>query len=262
MFYHVIVETVDDKFIYQSDLKKEDIHLIMLDYSSVQEFQIDGYYLLKNNLKKFQIFESKNNISEIISYKEQEINYNGISEDDVFSWINEYKTYMQDITRKLTASYNNYKQETRKVKQNSNKVFLVHGHDEALKNEVENFIKDLNLSPIILHKQASEGATIIEKIESHANDATFGIVLYSPCDIGGKDVHSLQGRARQNVVFEHGFLIGSLGRSKTCAIVKGSLEKPNDISGLVYISHDNNEGWKVQLFRELKKTFKGITFQI
>ena len=125
---------------------------------------------------------------------------------------------------------------------------------------MSSFIKDLNLTPIILHLEASQGSTIIEKIENHANESGFGIVLYSPCDKGGKDKESLKSRARQNVVFEHGFLIGRLGRNKTCAIVKGEIEKPNDISGLVYISHDNNEGWKIQLFREIKKVFKDISF--
>ena len=30
----------------------------------------------------------------------------------------------------------------------------------------------------------------------------------------------LKPRARQNVVFEHGYLIGKLGRNKVCALVK------------------------------------------
>ncbi len=43
-------------------------------------------------------------------------------------------------------------------------------------------------------------------------------------------------RARQNVVFfEHGYLISKLGRNNVCALVKQSVEIPNDISGIVYI---------------------------
>ena len=35
--------------------------------------------------------------------------------------------------------------------------------------------------------------------------------------------------------FEHGYLISKLGRNNVCALVKQSVEIPNDISGIVYI---------------------------
>jgi hypothetical protein len=70
------------------------------------------------------------------------------------------------------------------------KVFIVHGHDDLLKNEVARFIEKLGLKAIILHEQASSGNTIIEKIEEHSN-VGFGIVLYTPCDIGAKSEETL-----------------------------------------------------------------------
>ncbi len=60
------------------------------------------------------------------------------------------------------------------------------------------------------------------------------------------------GRARQNVVFEHGFLIGKLGRSHVCALVKEEVEKPNDISGVVYVNYDEAGAWKYELAKELR----------
>lgn len=133
------------------------------------------------------------------------------------------------------------------------KVFIVHGHDDLLKNQVARFIEKLGLGAIILHEQASSGNTIIEKIEEHSN-VGFGIVLYTACDIGAKKEKNpnLQDRARQNVVFEHGYLIGKIGRRNVCALVKGNIEKPNDISGVVYIS--TNEEWKLSLSKELRNS--------
>ena len=133
------------------------------------------------------------------------------------------------------------------------KVFIVHGHDDLLKTEVARFIEKLGLEAIILHEQASSGNTIIEKIEEYSN-VGFGIVLYTPCDVGAKNEKSpnLQTRARQNVVFEHGFLIGKIGRRNVCALVKGSIEKPNDISGVVYVSTE--EEWKLNLAKELRNS--------
>lgn len=135
---------------------------------------------------------------------------------------------------------------------NTSQVFIVHGHDDIAKLEMSAFISSLGLQPIILHQQASSGRTIIEKIEHYSN-VGFGVVLYTPCDIGYK-VGDLTGnyRARQNVVFEHGFLIGKLGRARVSAVVKGNIETPNDISGVVYVSMDHAGEWKQQLLVELR----------
>lgn len=135
---------------------------------------------------------------------------------------------------------------------NTSQVFIVHGHDDIAKLDMARFVRELGLEPIILHMQASSGRTIIEKIEYYSN-VGFGIVLYTPCDIGAK-VGELTAayRARQNVVFEHGYLIGRLGRSRVAAVVKGQVETPNDISGVVYVSMDQNETWKEDLKNEMR----------
>ena len=97
--------------------------------------------------------------------------------------------------------------------------------------------------------------TIIEKIEHYSNEASYGIVLYTPCDQGRghheKKLHSPKDRARQNVVFEHGYLMAKLGRKNVCTLVKGSIETPNDISGVVYVSMDDR-GWQMDVKNELQ----------
>lgn len=133
----------------------------------------------------------------------------------------------------------------------SNKVFIVHGHDNYFKLEVARFIEKLKLEAIILHEQASSGQTIIEKIESYS-DVSFSIVLYSGCDFGRSknSPDEERPRARQNVVFEHGYMLAKLGRERVCAIKKSDVETPGDISGVVYIDYDNE--WKIKLANELK----------
>jgi predicted nucleotide-binding protein len=134
----------------------------------------------------------------------------------------------------------------------TSKVFIVHGHDVKVKEEVELFIKKIGLDPVVLHRQASGGKTIIEKLEDYT-DVDYGVVLYTPCDVGGKkDTHNYSLRARQNVVFEHGYLIAKLGRDRVCAMVKGGVEKPNDISGVVYVEFDDQARWKEELTKELQ----------
>lgn len=136
------------------------------------------------------------------------------------------------------------------------KVFIVHGHDEKTKLEVARFLEKLGFEAVILHDQASSGMTIIEKLE-HFTDVGFGIVLYTPDDEGSiKGQQNFKPRARQNVVFEHGLLIGKLGRGNVFPLVTDhTLELPGDISGMVYLS---DKGWEVQLAREIK----AINFEV
>lgn len=141
------------------------------------------------------------------------------------------------------------------VARNKRKVFIVHGRDNDAKQEVSRFIERLGLEAIILHEQASSGMTIIEKIEHYSNDADFALVLYTPCDLGRGNHESKippKNRARQNVVFEHGYFMAKLGRENVCALVKGDIETPNDISGVVYVNLDSSGAWKSEVVKELQ----------
>jgi predicted nucleotide-binding protein len=135
------------------------------------------------------------------------------------------------------------------------KVFIVHGRDNESKQEVSRYIESLGIGVIILHEQASSGMTIIEKIEHYVNEADFALVLYTACD-HGRGIHETKvhpkNRARQNVIFEHGYLMAKLGRENVCALVKGEIETPNDISGVVYVGLDNPGAWKLEVNKELK----------
>lgn len=149
------------------------------------------------------------------------------------------------------------------VARNKRNVFVVHGRDDAAKQEVARFVESLGLKSIILHEQASSGMTIIEKIEHYANDADFALVLYTGCDQGrGHHEKTLppRDRARQNVVFEHGYLMGKLGRENVCALKKGNIETPNDISGVVYVDLDTFGGWKAEVRKELKACGYTLSF--
>lgn len=128
-----------------------------------------------------------------------------------------------------------------------NDVFIVHGHDEEALSKAENFVRKMGLNPIILKDQASQGMTVIEKIENRT-DVGFAIVLYTPCD----NMADGQYRARQNVVFEHGFLIAKLSRKRVAALVKGKVEILSDMAGVVYISMDTGKEWERELAKELR----------
>ncbi|MDR6106627.1 putative nucleotide-binding protein [Acinetobacter baylyi] len=153
--------------------------------------------------------------------------------------------------REKSEQIENRKDKKEKSPRLLKKAFIVHGHDDATKLKTARFLEKLGFEAIILHEQANGGKTIIEKLE-HFTDVGFGIVLYTPDDEGSvKDKKNYQPRARQNVVFEHGLLIGKLGRNKVFPLVTNhSLELPGDINGMVYLSDTN---WELQLAKEIRE---------
>ena len=139
---------------------------------------------------------------------------------------------------------------------NSNKVFIVHGRDHGTRDMVARFIQQIELEPVILQEQPNQGLTIIEKFERHAQ-AGFAVVLFTPDDIGAvrDNVETPQFRARQNVIFELGYLIRHLGRDRVAVIYKGDegdIEIPSDYSGVLYTQMDDGGGWRFELIREMK----------
>lgn len=134
----------------------------------------------------------------------------------------------------------------------SNKVFVIHGRDDNLKNEVKTLLTQVGLQPVILAEQSNQGKTIIEKFEQHA-DVGFAVALLTPDDHGSEsNEKELKSRARQNVIFELGFFIGTLGRERVCALTKEPIEIPSDYSGVVYIDLSQPFEWKHKLVQELR----------
>lgn len=137
-------------------------------------------------------------------------------------------------------------------------IFIVHGHNHEAKNELELFLKELGLKPIVLHREADEGQTIIEKFERHSN-VGFAIVLLTPDDAvapSHRDTgikESVESRARQNVIFEFGFFVGRLGRNRVCCLHQQPVTLPSDLSGLIYKPFKAHiEEVKYAIIKELK----------
>ncbi len=132
-------------------------------------------------------------------------------------------------------------------------VFVVHGHDEARRIAVEAFVRSIDYNPIVLFKEPSVGQTIIEKIEANAENICFAIVIYTACDLGkAKDASNLNPRARQNVVFEHGYMCAHLSRQKVVALLEKGVERPGDLEGVIYIELDDAGVWQIKVAREMK----------
>jgi predicted nucleotide-binding protein len=113
------------------------------------------------------------------------------------------------------------------------KVFIVHGRDNRLVNDAELLIRRFGLSPIILRNIPNAGRTVIEKFEQHA-DVGVAIILLTPDDVGALKDAALNPRARQNVIWEWGYLVARLGRQNVICLYKAGVELPSDLHGLVW----------------------------
>ncbi len=151
------------------------------------------------------------------------------------------------------------------MKEPKKDVFVVYGHDDDAKTQLEAMLRKWGLNPLILDQLPSGGKTIIEKLEKYTSKVDFCIVLATPDDIGYKkdNEEAKTFRARQNVVLELGMMLAKLGRDKVAILLKhqADMERPSDIQGLIYIpfKEDVKES-RLQLAQEM--TDKGYDIEV
>lgn len=210
-----------------------------------QKAIVDGNRIDFSSIVSFKIVHTSKNLEYYKKKNIEEMGHSLLYQDLRLLPLNkgiEYNIY------ELYESITNQK----KIKRDSTKVFIVHGHDIQAMKKTKNFIEKMGLKPIVLHMQANKGKTIIEKFEEHS-EVGFAVVLLTPDDFGGSNINPRKKncRARQNVILELGFFMGKLGRNNVCALHKGNVELPSDINGVLYINMDEPT-WKDDLLNEFE----------
>ena len=199
--------------------------------------RIDPYYV-----EKINIFETKRSLKEIAEeeYRSTSSYHINLLVEDILK---------HEMGKSVTYSFITSAPRAKKTVQKrvSKNMFIVHGRDHKPMKELKEILYDFGLNPIVLHEKASGGLTLVEKLEKYSEDVGYAFVILTPDDIGGpkskyyrnkplmKIVEDMNERARQNVIFEMGYFWGLLKRKKVCCLLKGDVEKPSDIEGIVYI---------------------------
>lgn len=147
------------------------------------------------------------------------------------------------------------KKELKKGIKNSKNVFIIHGHNEAKRRELESLLRDkFGLTPIVLSEQPNQGLTIIEKFEKYALDCSYAFALFTPDDIVTKgEIQYFQ--ARPNVIFELGWFYANLGRSRVCILDQASEQSKifSDLQGVLRMQFNENISEKyMEIEHELK----------
>lgn len=148
----------------------------------------------------------------------------------------------------------------------SKRVFVVHGHDEVAKTSLEVFLREIGLEPVVLHRQADEGLTVIEKFEKHS-DVGYAFILLTPDEVAclaseaskPEAERRTELRARPNVIFEFGYFVGKLGRSRVCCLYTGNVSLPSDVSGMIYKKYEKSiEEVAYSVIKDLKASGYGV----
>ncbi len=134
------------------------------------------------------------------------------------------------------------------IKPTGDKIFIVHGHNHSLRDQVKDYIKSVyDQDAVILSTEPGGGRFVLEKFIDSASECGYAIILMTADDQCTTD-GSVEERARQNVIFEYGFFVSRLGRANTCIILDPGVELPSDVKGITRI---NSNDWKANLKTEI-----------
>lgn len=129
-----------------------------------------------------------------------------------------------------------------------NKIFIIHGHDNEMKTEVQLLLNRAGLEDVVLHEYSDKGRMIIDKLIEEGSSACYVIALLSPDD----ELADGQTRARQNVILEIGYFLGMLGKERVRLLKKGDIEIPSDLQGILYTPFDSAASWRIKILKEMK----------
>ena len=249
-YFHIHVVVMGQNY-YEYDQTLESVQKFFKLFNANQKLLVNGVLINPKEIGKLRICETELRNEEIIGARVWDVGIN--------------------VTRRFITSPPS---DDFAPKPPNKDIFMVHGQDHKSVKELKKLLQEIGLNPIVLHEQASGSRTIIEKLEKYSK-VGYAFVILTPDDISGKmddflsaldgmvrgytdledafELGDIHYRARQNVILEFGYFIGKLGRDKVCCLLKGDVERPSDMHGIVYIPFkDSVEEVHDKIITELK----------
>lgn len=274
--YHVIIGLKSrprEWIIKDNILERELLRGIVEPYNRGEDFRCDDVVVNREDISNIKITESEKAFMGPLYRPSPQRHF-----ADRWQAINQ----MKDVTDKFIKTLlQGKKEKNKKTTTISKNVFIVHGRDHKPMKELKTMLYEFGLNPIVLHEKASGGLTLAEKLEKYSEDVRYAFVILTPEDVGCEKtkVEKLKSeleapflkrpilvsagyieglfkrfrpRARQNVIFEMGYFWGLLKRKNVCCLLKGDVEKPSDIEGIVYIPFKGSiDEVQVKIIKEL-----------
>jgi predicted nucleotide-binding protein len=117
-----------------------------------------------------------------------------------------------------------------------NRVFIVHGRNEPMRQQLEDILKEEGIVPVVIQRNVRTGEDLLGTLERQIRGCLAGFILLTPDDEGRlyEFGEPLRQRARQNVIFEGGYLTALFrDTQRICFVQQGDLEIPSDLNGLL-----------------------------
>lgn len=163
------------------------------------------------------------------------------------------------------AAMRNAKQNVRTTKNNT--IFVVHGRDHKLNEDMFNFLRALGLNAVEFAQAISDTAgpnpNITKIVKGALKRAQGVVVMFSPDEEarlrtkfrGPKDSAKLEGQSRLNVIFEAGIALGA-HPEKTLLVEVGNVRNISDIAGMHIPRLTNDAVSRKDLAERLRKKLK------
>ncbi|MDX2471255.1 MAG: nucleotide-binding protein [SAR324 cluster bacterium] len=239
-FYHIVVESekINPYLINLTDLDFI-INSYVKPYVQNEVFEFCGYSFNQSQINRFVIAES-NSKATIVNKTYQ---FNPNTDKQIQSkLIQEAREEISQENNKTTTLEAKFQASTE-----LKKVFIIHGHDEALKDKVDLFFHKQKLETVILSEEVSGFNSVFAKFLEYAESCDYAVALFSPDD----PTENGKIRPRQNVILELGYFVGLLGKDKARILLKGDVEIPSDLNGIIYTKVDSSNDWKIELANEM-----------
>jgi predicted nucleotide-binding protein len=139
------------------------------------------------------------------------------------------------------------------------KVLLAHGRDERWAQAVAHLLGQAGSHELtVLDRRAEQRAELLEDAEEQRAAPRYAVVLLTADDIGGPRLESAEEpyfapRARQEVIFEMGFLAAALTPARVCVLYEEGVELPCELGGISHVRLDLAGTWQSKLLMKLRR---------
>jgi predicted nucleotide-binding protein len=138
-------------------------------------------------------------------------------------------------------------------------VLLARGRDEHWAQAVAHLLERSGSHELtILDQRGTQRAALLEGAEERLAARRYAVVLLTADDIGGPREDSAEEpyfapRARQQVVFEMGFLAAALTPARVCVLYEEGVELPCELDGIAHVRLDVAGTWQPKLLMKLRR---------
>lgn len=277
MYYHICISLKSTKKSYgevKLDLTEDILNeRVLLPYSRGEPMVVNGKTIQPDDIERMRISTTKQS-SEYYRGMAEHIKrdkWANVLPGPSIDWI--IAKEGREVTDNLILGPPGYDSDTHVTKDvtprpssNTQKVFVVHGRDVAVKGELFKFLRAIGLHPLewteALRLTKKANPHIWEILNAAFSEAHAILVLFTPDDEARlrKDLRSdhelpyeveLSGQARPNVLFEAGMAMGR-SEDRTVLVELGVLRPFSDIAGRHTIRLDNTSQRRQELAQRLQ----------